>query len=160
MLKQDLQLNVKFEILKIALSKFLYLTFTIYNLTILSEMYPKLVLSEEKLPFISKRWKEKQSIKFDISFTYVAMIGFIFLLLIYYIWIINANATKWFSIRQLEQEKKNLMIEKEQLEVKIANLESLDWIKDENMENVENMEKVENPDYLVIKEWVNYAYKD
>lgn len=123
-------------------------------------MYPKLVLSEEKLPFISKRWKEKQSIKFDISFTYIAMIGFIFLLLIYYIWIINANATKWFSIRQLEQEKKNLMIEKEQLEVKIANLESLDWIKDENMENVENMEKVENPDYLVIKEWVNYAYKE
>jgi hypothetical protein len=75
------------------------------------------------------------------------MIGFIFLLLIYYIWIINTNATKWFNIRELEQQKKNLMIEREQLEVKIANLESLDWIKDENMENVENMEKVENPDY-------------
>ncbi len=160
MLKQDLQLSVKFEILKICVLKFLYLTFTIYNLTILNEMYPKLVLSEEKLPFVSKRWKEKQSIKFDISFTYIIMIGFIFLLLIYYIWIINANATKWFSIRQLEQQKKNLMIEREQLEVKIANLESLDWIKDENMENVENMEKVENPDYLVIKEWVNYAYKN
>jgi len=123
-------------------------------------MYPKIVLSEDKLPFISKRWKEKQNIKFDISFTYIIMIGFIFLLLIYYIWIINTNATKWFSIRQLEQEKKNLMIEKEQLEVKIANLESLDWIKDENMENIENMEKVENPDYLVIKEWVNYVYND
>lgn len=123
-------------------------------------MYPKLVLSEEKLPFVSKRYKEKQSIKFDISFTYIIMIGFIFLLLIYYIWIINANATKWFSIRQLEQEKTKLMIQKEQLEVKIANLESLDWIKDENMESIENMEKVENPDYLVIKEWVNYAYKN
>lgn len=123
-------------------------------------MYPKLVLSEDKLPFVSKRYKEKQSIKFDISFTYIIMIGFIFLLLIYYIWIINANATKWFSIRQLEQQKKNLMIEKEQLEVKIANLESIDWIKDENMETIDNMEKVENPDYLVIKEWVNYAYKN
>lgn len=123
-------------------------------------MYPKLVLSEDKLPFISKRWKEKQNIKFDISFTYVIMISFIFLLLIYYIWIINANATKWFSIRQLEQEKKNLMIEKEQLEVKIANLESIDGIKDENTESIDNMENVENPDYLVIKEWVNYVYKD
>lgn len=123
-------------------------------------MYPKLVLSEDKLPFISKRWKEKQNIKFDISFTYVIMISFIFILLIYYIWIINANATKWFSIRQLEQEKKNLMIEKEQLEVKIANLESIDGIKDENMESIDNMENVENPDYLVIKEWVNYVYKD
>lgn len=123
-------------------------------------MYPKIVLSEDKLPFVSKRWKEKQNIKFDISFTYIIMIGFIFLLLIYYIWIINTNATKWFSIRQLEQEKKNLMIEKEQLEVKIANLESLDWIKDENMENIENMEKVENPDYLVIKDGVNYVYNN
>ncbi|MFA5917395.1 MAG: hypothetical protein WC850_04140 [Candidatus Gracilibacteria bacterium] len=123
-------------------------------------MYPKLVLSEDKLPFISKRWKEKQNIKFDISFTYVIMISFIFLLLIYYIWIINANATKGFSIRQLEQEKKNLMIEKEQLEVKIANLESIDGIKDENTESIDNMENVENPDYLVIKEGVNYVYKD
>lgn len=123
-------------------------------------MYPKIVLSEDKLPFVSKRWKEKQNIKFDISFTYIIMIGFIFLLLIYYIWIINTNATKWFSIRQLEQEKKNLMIEKEQLEVKIANLESLDWIKDENMESIENMEKVENPDYLVIKDGVNYVYNN
>lgn len=140
--------------------KFLYLTFTIYYLTTLSEMYPKLVLSEDKSPFVSKRWKEKQSIKFDISFTYIIMIAFIFLLLIYYIWIINANATKWFSIRQLEQEKKNLLIEKEQLEVKIANLESIDGINDENMDSLENMEKVENPDYLVIKEWVNYVYND
>jgi hypothetical protein len=57
-------------------------------------MYPKIVLSEDKLPFVSKRWKEKQNIKFDISFTYIIMIGFIFLLLIYYIWIINTNATK------------------------------------------------------------------
>ncbi|NDK08623.1 hypothetical protein EOM39_05285 [Candidatus Gracilibacteria bacterium] len=140
--------------------KFLYLTFTIYYLTTLSEMYPKLVLSEDKSPFVSKRWKEKQSIKFDISFTYIIMIAFIFLLLIYYIWIINANATKGFSIRQLEQEKKNLLIEKEQLEVKIANLESIDGINDENMDSLENMEKVENPDYLVIKEGVNYVYND
>lgn len=118
-------------------------------------MYPKVVLSEDKTPFVSKRWKEKQSIKFDISFTYVIMIVFILVLFIYYIWIINVNATKWFNIRDLEAEKKSLMMEKEQLDVKIANLESLDNIKEEDMQN---MEKVENPDYLVIKDWVNYAY--
>jgi hypothetical protein len=28
------------------------------------------------------------------------------------------------------------------------------------MESIDNMENVENPDYLVIKEWVNYVYKD
>jgi hypothetical protein len=91
--KQDLQLSVKFEILN---QRFEIPIFNIYHLklNILNKMYPKLVLSEDKLPFISKRWKEKQNIKFDISFTYVIMISFIFLLLIYYIWIINANATK------------------------------------------------------------------
>lgn len=120
-------------------------------------MHPKVVLSEDKTPFISERWKEKQNIKFDISFTYVIMISFIFILLIYYIWIINVNATKWFDIRLLENEKKNLLIEKEQLEVKMAKLESLDNIKEEDMLN---MEKVNDPDYLVIKEWINYVYND
>lgn len=120
-------------------------------------MYPKIVLSEDKLPFVSKRWQEKQNVKFDINSTYVIMVGFICLLIIYYIWIINVNATKWFSVRQLEIEKKNLLIEKEQLDVKIAELESLDSIKDEDKQN---MDKVENPDYLVIKEGVNYVYKN
>lgn len=120
-------------------------------------MYPKIVLSEDKTPFISKKWKEKQNMKFDISSTYTIMVSFICLLLVYYIWIINVNATKWFSIRQLEIEKKNLLIEKEQLDVKIADLESLDNIK---KDDIQNMDKVENPDYLVIKEWVNYVYNN
>nr|MDD3720691.1 hypothetical protein [Candidatus Gracilibacteria bacterium] len=120
-------------------------------------MYPKIVLSEDKSPFVSKRWKEKQNIKFDINSTYIIMVGFICLLLIYYIWIINVNATKGFSIRQLEIEKKNLLIEKEQLDVKIAELESLGSIKEED---TQDMEKVENPDYLVIKEGVNYVYNN
>jgi len=120
-------------------------------------MHPKIVLSKDKKPFISQRWTQKQNIKFDISFTYIIMISFIFVLLIYYIWIINVNATKGFNIRQLELEKKNLLIEKEQLKVKISKLESLDNIKDEDRQN---MEKADAPDYLVIKEWINYVYND
>ncbi len=120
-------------------------------------MYPKLVLQEDKIPFISKRWKEKQNVKFDINSTYMFMVFIICGLLVYYVWIINVNATKWFDIRQLEIEKKNLMIEKEQLDVKIADLESLESIKEEDLQN---MEKIDKPDYLVIKEWVNYTYKN
>ena len=79
-------------------------------------------------------------------------------LLIYYVWILNVNATKGYNIRQLEIEKRNLLIEKELLDVKIAELESLSNIlwKDD----LENMEKVKEPDYLVIKEWVQYVYKN
>ncbi len=122
-------------------------------------MHPKIVLSEDKKPFISKRWTQKQNIKYDISFTYIIMISFIFVLLIYYIWTINVNATKGFNIRQLELEKKNLLIEKEQLKVEISKLESLDNIKDEDKQNMEDI-KSEEHDYLVIKEWINYVYND
>ncbi len=86
------------------------------------------------------------------------MIGLIACLIIYYVWIINVNATQGYNIRQLEIEKRNLTVEKQLLDVKIAELESLTNIL--NNDEVKNMEKVENPDYLVIKEGVNYVYNN
>ena len=47
-------------------------------------------------------------------------------------------------------------MEKELLDVKIAELESLSTILQE--EDLKHMEKVENPDYLVIKDDVQYVY--
>lgn len=84
------------------------------------------------------------------------MVGLIWFLLIYYVWILNVNATQWYYIKQLEIEKNQLKITKSLLDVKIAELESLQNIlKDED---IGEMEKVENPDYLVIKENVQYVY--
>jgi hypothetical protein len=48
------------------------------------------------------------------------------------------------------------LIEKELLDVKIAELESLSNILQK--EDTKEMEKVEDPDYLVIKENVQYVY--
>ena len=79
-------------------------------------------------------------------------------LLLYYVWILNANATKGYNIRILEEQKSNLLIEKELLDVKIAELESLSNIMQDD--DVKEMEKVENPDYLVIKENVKYVYNN
>jgi len=47
-------------------------------------------------------------------------------------------------------------MEKEKLDVKIAELESLSNIMSES--DLENMEKIENPNYLVIKNNVQYVY--
>jgi hypothetical protein len=47
-------------------------------------------------------------------------------------------------------------MEKEKLDVKIAELESLSNIMSES--DMENMEKIVNPDYLVIKNDVQYVY--
>jgi len=50
------------------------------------------------------------------------------------------------------------MIEKELLDVKIAELESLSTIIKED--DTKSMENIENPDYLVIKEGVQYVYNN
>jgi hypothetical protein len=47
-------------------------------------------------------------------------------------------------------------MEKEKLDVKIAELESLSNIMTDT--DLKNMEKIENPDYLVIKNNVQYVY--
>ncbi|NCO31489.1 hypothetical protein GW891_01385 [bacterium] len=47
-------------------------------------------------------------------------------------------------------------MEKEKLDVKIAELESLSNIMTDT--DLKNMEKIEDPDYLVIKDDVQYVY--
>jgi hypothetical protein len=61
-------------------------------------------------------------------------------LLLYYVWILNVNATKGYNIRELEIEKKTLLMEKELLDVQIAELESLSTILQDN--DLQNMEKI------------------
>ena len=119
-------------------------------------MNPKIITKNLKRSFFSFRKEEKEKFNFWIASTYITMLSLISLLLLYYVWILNVNATKWDSIRKLEIEKRHLLIEKELLDVKIAELESLETILQSSIIN--NMEKVIEPSYLVLKEWVNYVY--
>lgn len=121
-------------------------------------MNPKVLLKENTENFLSERKKERIEIEYGFNSTYLFLIGLISCLLVYYVWIINVNATQGYDIRQLDIEKKNLTVEKQLLDVKIAELESLTNIL--NSDEVKHMEKVDNPDYLVMKEWVNYVYNN
>lgn len=116
----------------------------------------KIVTQDFSRNYFSKRKKEKEKFNFWVNSTYFWLVAIISMLLLYYVVIINVNATQWYNIRQLEFEKKNLLMEKEQLDVKIAELESLSNIMNEV--ELENMEKIEDPDYLVIKDWIQYVY--
>ena len=109
-----------------------------------------------KKSFLSKRKKEKEKFNFWITSTYIALLSVISLLLLYYVWMLNVNATNGYNIRELEIEKKVLLMEKELLDVKIAELESLSTILQED--DLQNMKRVENPEYLVIKDDVQYVY--
>ena len=119
-------------------------------------MNNNIVTQDFSQSYFSKRKKEKEKFKFWINSTYIALLTIISMLLLYYVWIQNVNATKWYNIRELENEKKNILMEKEQLEVKIAELDSFSNIMSEN--DLLNMEKIENPDYLVVNDDIQYVY--
>lgn len=87
------------------------------------------------------------------------LLGCIAFLLVYYVWILNANATQWFAIRDLESTQKQLKVELDRLEVKIAEIESSKSIEsDETLKSI--MEEYEDPNYLVIRENIQYVYNN
>ncbi len=121
-------------------------------------MNPKMTITDYNKNFVSKRKQNKDKFLLNIKSTYSILLTFVIALLLYYVWILNVNATKWYNIRQLEIEKRNLLMEKELLDVKIAELESLDSIS--NKKDTKNMDKVSQTDFLVVKNNVAYTYAD
>ena len=122
-------------------------------------MNPKAIVRDYKPKFYSNRKKKKDAIYFWINSTFSYLLWFIIIAFIYYIWILNVNATQGYNIRTLEMQRQNLLLQKELLDVKISNLESLKTI--ENSKNFNSiMEETEDPDFVVIKNWVNYAYNN
>ncbi len=122
-------------------------------------MNPKITISDYKKAFVSKRKKAKQELTKWVNSTFIIMMGLIISLFLYYVWSLNANATAGYEIRELEREKNQLLSEKEIITVKISQLESSDNIGKDS-EAKQDMEKVEEPDYLVIKQWVQYVYNN
>lgn len=119
-------------------------------------MVLKYNLKDYKSNFRSYRKIERQELNSWLQSTYVFLISTIVLLLFYYVWILNANATQGYSIRKLEDEKRNLLFQQQVLESKIADIDSLDTVLDSK--EAENMEKVENHDFIVIKDDKQYTY--
>jgi len=114
------------------------------------------MMPEAKKQIQSKRKKRKDEMDFWINSTFSYLTGFIAVAFIYLIWSLNAWATQWYEIRDLERTKQDLLLQKETLEVKISNLESRNSI--DESDSRKQMEEVENPDFIVIRNWVNYAF--
>lgn len=121
-------------------------------------MKEKIISQDFSKNFYSKRKKAKEKFNFWVNSTYLSLLSIITILLLHYVWILNINATQWYNIIQLNLEKSDLMKEKEKLDLKIAEIQSLSEIMSE--ENKQNMEKVTDPDFLVIKNDVQYVYNE
>ena len=114
-----------------------------------------IVMKRWKIPFFSERKTSRENYKMSFTNTYILTILMIWFLWIYYVWSLNVNATKWYQIRNLELERRTLMFEQNLLNMKIAEVESLNSISEENTTNI--MESIENPNYLVLKD-MNMAF--
>ncbi len=108
--------------------------------------------------FFSQRKTTRENFKLWVNTTYILFLLFIWVLWIYYVWTLNINATKWYNIRNLELLKNKLTIEKELLEVKIAEFESLSTLI--KWDGIDSMEKVDKAEFLVVKDIKNYAFKN
>lgn len=121
-------------------------------------MHSNMLITDYSQRSCTKRKKRIDDINFWINSTFSFLLWLIAVCFIYLIWSLNVWATQWYDIRELEVEKQNLLIEKEQLETKISTLESFDTIR--NSKSYEKMEKIESPDFIVIRNWINYAYNN
>lgn len=122
-------------------------------------MNPNLIIIKSgHFKFFSERKTTRENFKLWINTTYILSLLFIWFLWIYYVWMLNINATKWYNIRNLEIIKNNLNVEREILEVKIAEFESLSNLM--KWEWIQNMEKIENAEFLVVKDMEWYVFKN
>lgn len=121
-------------------------------------MNARLIMNHTSKNFSSKRIKEQEKTRSGFQSTYIGLVWCICFLLIYYVISLNTSATLGYDIRNLENVQNELKIELDRLEVKIAEIESLDTISSDDIYDM--MVPSDDPDYLVIKEGVQYVYNN
>ena len=109
-----------------------------------------LVAKKWNLSFFSERRLARENFRLSFTQAYVLAIILIACLGIYYIWILNQNATKGYQIRTLQGQYKELTFQENLLDIRIANGKSIDTIS--NSPIVQSMQTVEAPTFLVMKE--------
>ncbi|MCH8518596.1 hypothetical protein LAT59_02455 [Candidatus Gracilibacteria bacterium] len=120
-------------------------------------MNPRIIHTEyEKGTFFSHRKKEKEQFQLGFSKTYGVIMGVIACLFFYYVWVLNANATQGYTIQQLKQTQTELQVQLERLNIRIAEISSIEAISNEEV--LRDMIEIGTPEYLVIRENVQYVY--
>jgi hypothetical protein len=109
-----------------------------------------LVMKKGNFPFFSTRKTSRENFRLSFTETYVLALGLIAILGIYYVFMLNVNATKGYEVRNLELTRKNLVFEQNLVNIRIAEAESLSTISDNP--SVQKMNVIDSPKYLVLKD--------
>lgn len=113
-----------------------------------------LTLKKWHISFFSERQAARENFRLSFTQTYVLAIVMIALLGIYYVWMLNQNATKWYNIRNLQVQYRELSFKENLLDIRIAEGKSIDAIM--KLSIVSNMVPVESSTFLTLPETSNF----
>lgn len=114
-----------------------------------------IILKKGHIKFLSQRKAMRENFTLSVYTTYLLTMFLIAFLGIYYVWNLNNNATKGYELSNIENKNMQLIIEKEQYDIKIAQFQSISHIQ--TWEGIKIMESIENPQYIVIEQNKEYA---
>ncbi len=109
-----------------------------------------LVAKKWHIPFFSERKAAREYYRLSFTQTYILAIVMIALLGIYYVWVLNQNATKGYNIRTLQVANRELLFQENLLDIRVAEWQSIGTIMDSPL--ILKMENVEQPIFLVLKD--------
>lgn len=112
-----------------------------------------LVAKKWHLSFFSERKVARENFRLSFTQAYVLAIILIACLGIYYIWILNQNATKGYQIRELQGQYRELTFQENLLDIRIAEGKSIDAIAAAPI--MQSMQVVEAPSFLVMRDTVS-----
>lgn len=108
-----------------------------------------LVAKKWHIPFFSERKAARENFRFTFTQVYVVLIALISIFWVYYVWILNINATKWYNVRELQVKNRELSFQENLLDIRIAEGQSIGSIMGSQI--IVSMEEVVSPHFLVLK---------
>ncbi len=108
-----------------------------------------LVAKKWHIPFFSERKAAREHYRLSFTQTYILAIVMIALLWVYYVWILNENATKGYNIRSLQVKNRELSFQENLLDIRIAEGQAIGSVMNSSI--ISLMQTVDRPGFLVMK---------
>jgi hypothetical protein len=112
-----------------------------------------LVAKKWHIPFFSERKAARENFRFTFTQVYVVLTVLIAVFGVYYVWILNQNATKWYNVRELQVKNRELSFQENLLDIRIAEWQSIGTVM--NASVIASMQNVDRVNFLVMK-WQSF----
>lgn len=106
-----------------------------------------LVVKKGHIPFFSERKVTREHFKMSYSQTFVLALFTIGVLLVYYAFLQNQNATQGYNVRTLQTTNRELVFRENLLDIRIAEGRSIDVVM--GAEIINRMQNSQNSSFLV-----------